>query len=85
MGTPAQVEALVALLTATHPDTPPSSWELLRTVMNDGMRSMDQRLEHYGPLELHRFSVKEANQRLATLVERGRWAHEIPGRRDLPE
>ena len=85
MGTPAQVETLIALLTTTHSDTSPSSWELLRTVMDDGLRSIDQRLQHYGPLEPHRFSVKEANQRLAQLVERGRCLHEISGGRDLRE
>lgn len=68
MGTPAQVESVISLMTAAHPDTPQSSWELLRDVMDDGMRSLDQRLEHYGPLEPHRFSVKEANQRLARLA-----------------
>ena len=73
MGTPAQVEAVIALLTAAHPDQPTRSWDLLREVMDDGLRSSDQRLEQYGPLEPHRFSLKEANQRLTTLVERGRY------------
>lgn len=83
MGTPAQVETLIALLTATHPETPASSWELLRTVMDEGIQSVDQRLEQYGPVEPHRFSVKEANHRLANLVERRRGIHEIPSGRDL--
>jgi hypothetical protein len=73
MGTPAQVEAVIAMLTAAHPDQPNSSWDLLREVMGDGLRSIDQRLEQYGPLEPHRFSLKEANQRLAKLIERGRY------------
>jgi len=73
MGTPAQVEAVIALLTAAHPDQPASSWDILREVMDDGLRSIDQRLEEYGPLEPHRFSLKEVNQRLATLAERGRY------------
>jgi Plasmid pRiA4b ORF-3-like protein len=73
MGTPAQVEAVIAMLTAAHPDQPSSSWDLLREVMDDGMRSIDQRLEQYGPLEPHRFRLKEANQRLAKLAERGRY------------
>ena len=30
MGTPAQVEAVIALLTAAHPDQPTSSWDILR-------------------------------------------------------
>lgn len=73
MGTPAQVEAVIALLTATRPDQPASSWDILREVMDNGMRSIDQRLEQYGPLEPNRFSLKEANQRLAKLMERGRY------------
>jgi Plasmid pRiA4b ORF-3-like protein len=73
MGTAAQVETVIAMLTAAHPDQPPSSWDLLREVMADGMRSIDQRLEQYGPLEPHRFSLKEANQRLVTRIERGRY------------
>jgi hypothetical protein len=73
MGTPAQVEAVIAMLTAAHPDRPPSTWNILREVMDDGLPSIDQRLEQCGPLEPNRFSLKEANQRLAKLVERGRY------------
>ena len=73
MGTPAQVEAVIAMLTAAHPDQPASSWDLQREVMDDGIGSIDQRLEQYGPLEPNRFSIKEANQRLAKLRERGRY------------
>ena len=73
MGTPAQVEAVIAMLTAAHPDQPASSWDILRGVMDDGLPSIDQRLEHYGPSEPNRFSLKEANQRLVELVERGRY------------
>jgi Plasmid pRiA4b ORF-3-like protein len=73
MGTPAQVEAVIAMLTAAHPDQPASSWGILREVMDDGLRSIDRRLEQYGPLEPNRFSLKEANQRLAELMERGRY------------
>jgi hypothetical protein len=72
MGTPAQVEMVIAMLTAAHPDQPNSNWDLLREVMKDGLQSIDQRLEQYGPLEPNRFSLKEANQRLAKLIERGR-------------
>ena len=73
MGTPAQVEEVIAMLTAAHPDQPASSWDILRGVMDDGLQSLDQRLEQYGPLEPNRFSLKEANQRLVELVERGRY------------
>ena len=51
---------------------PASSWDVLREVMDDGLRSINQRLERYGPLEPHRFSLKEVNPRLAKLAERGR-------------
>ena len=73
MGTPAQVEAVIAMLTAAHPDQAANSWDILREVMDDGLRSIDQRLEEYGPLEPNRFSLKEANHRLAKLAERGRY------------
>lgn len=73
MGAPAHVEAVIAMLTAAHPDQAASSWDILRDAMPDCMRSIDQRLEEYGPLEPNRFSLKEANQRLAKLAERGRY------------
>ena len=73
MGTPAQVEAVIAMLTEARPDQPTSSWDLLRQVMDDGLKSIVQRLEEYGPLEPNRFSLKEANQRLAKRMERGRY------------
>jgi hypothetical protein len=67
------VEAVIAMLTAAHPDRTPSTWDILRGVMDDGLRSIDHRLEEYGLLEPNRFSLKEANQRLAKLMERGRY------------
>ena len=73
MGTPAQAEAVITLLTAAHPDQPASSWDILREVTDDGLQNIDQRLEQCGPLEPNRFSLKEANQRLVELVERGRY------------
>lgn len=73
MGTPAQVEAVVAMLTDAHPDQPPSTWDILHEVVRDGMQSIDRRLENFGPLDPSRFSLKEANQRLATLMHLGRY------------
>ncbi|MGH9433053.1 MAG: IS1096 element passenger TnpR family protein [Terriglobia bacterium] len=72
LGTPAQVEAVMAMLRAAHPDQPTSTWDILREVMGDDLRSIHQRLEQYRPSEPNRFSLKEANQRLAKLMERGR-------------
>ena len=84
MGTAAQVEAAIAILTEAEPDAAPDTWDILRSAVGDGMRSIDQRLEQYGPLEPHHFSLKDANQRLVKLMERGRY-HEIPGRGNLRE
>ena len=71
---PAQIEAAIRALTAAHPDGPVSTWELLRSVVADSAKSLDQRLEQSGRLEPERFSLKEANQRLAKLVESRRFA-----------
>jgi hypothetical protein len=73
MATPAQVEAVIAMLTSENPDRPSGSWDILREAMDDGLRSIDQRLENYGPLEPNRFDLKEANQRLVNLMERGNY------------
>lgn len=73
MATPAQVETVIAMLTEANPDRTSGTWDILREAMDDGLRSIDQRLEQYGPLEPNHFSLKEANQRLAKLMERGRY------------
>jgi hypothetical protein len=73
MCTPAQVEMVIGMLSAADPDQPTDTWDLLRQTVDKGYKSIDQRLEQYGPLEPQRFSLKEANQGLAKLVERGRF------------
>ena len=40
----AEVETVIGLLTAAHPDQPVTSFELLRTVVADGCRSLDRLL-----------------------------------------
>jgi hypothetical protein len=69
---PASVEATIQMLASTHPDQPTRTWDLLRETLDEGWRSIDRRLEQYGPLEPNRFSLKEANERLSVLVEGGR-------------
>ena len=71
---PAQVETTIGVLTAAHPDRPASTWELLRRVLADDAESLDRRLERSGRLEPERFSLKEANERLAKLLEYRRFA-----------
>ena len=66
---PAQVETTIGVLTAAQPDSPASTWDLLRSALADGARSLDRRLEQSGRLEPERFSLKEANERLAKLLQ----------------
>jgi Plasmid pRiA4b ORF-3-like protein len=70
---PASVEGTIQMLASTHPDQPPRTWDLLRETLGEGWRSIERRLEQYGPLEPNRFSLKEANERLSVLVEGERW------------
>lgn len=73
MGSPAQVEAVIAMLTAAHPDQPASNWDILRQVMDDGFEEHWPAAGTVRALGPNRFSLKEANQRLAKLMERGRY------------
>jgi hypothetical protein len=69
---PALVEAMIQVLSATHPEQPASTWSLLRDAVREGWQNVDRRLLEHGPLEPSRFSLQEANERLATLSRRGR-------------
>jgi hypothetical protein len=71
---PAQVETAIGVLAAAHPDRPASTWELLRSVLTDGGESLDRRLEQSGRLEPEKFSLREANERLAKLLQYRRFA-----------
>lgn len=70
----AQVETAIGVLAAAHPDRPASTWELRRSVLADSAESLDRRLEQSGRLEPERFNLKEANARLAKLLEYRRFA-----------
>ena len=69
---PALVEATIQLLSATDPEQPASTWNLLRDAVREGWQNVDRRLLKHGPLEPGRFSLQEANERLATLFRHGR-------------
>jgi hypothetical protein len=71
---PAETEAVISMLTAAHPDGPASSWDLLRDVIAKSGVSLDRRLEESGPLTPERFSLLEANERLAKLLQYRRFA-----------
>ena len=61
---PAEIETVIGLLAATHPDRPASTWQLLRSALDEGCRNLDRRLEQSGPLAPERFSLREVNARL---------------------
>ena len=73
---PTMVETGIQLLAKACPDQPSQTWDLLRTAMDEGLRSIDQRLEESGPLQPDRFSLQEANERLRKLTQSRRefWA-----------
>jgi hypothetical protein len=73
MSDPVLREAGIQILAEAHPDQPPGTWNLLRTALDDGFRSIDQRLKAVGPLQPDRFSLQEANERLDALTQRRRF------------
>jgi len=80
MVTPAQVEAVIAMLSAAHPNRSLSTWDILREVMDDGLRSLDQRLEQSGPLEPNpgRFAIVDSE------TDTGRRHAPARGQRTIP-
>ena len=73
MCTPVQMEAVLGMLAASNPEAPPETWRCYREMLQEGLVSMDRRLQEYGPLEPERFSLEEAHQRLAQREELVRW------------
>jgi hypothetical protein len=73
MCTPVQMEAVIGMLAASDPEAPASNWQTLREALHDGFESIDRRLQEDGPLEPERFSLEEANQRLAQRRDRMRF------------
>jgi hypothetical protein len=66
-------EATIQLLSATHPEEPARTWSLLRDAVREGWQNVDRRLLEHGPLEPSRFSLQEANERLARLSRGRTW------------
>ena len=73
MCTPVQMEAVIAMLAASDPEASPETWRSYREMLNEGFASIDRRLEEHGPLEPERFSLEEANHRLARREDLMRW------------
>src|SRR6266478_4783089 len=73
------------MLAEACPGQSARTWDLLRTVLDEGFQSIDRRLQELGPLQPDRFSLKEANARLSELALAGGCGHEGPGGGRLPK
>jgi hypothetical protein len=71
---PAEIESVIGMLAAAHPDQPASTWDVLRSALDEGCQSIDQRLEQSGPLAPERFSLREVNERLDQRLKPRRFA-----------
>jgi hypothetical protein len=72
MSDPGLLETGVQIVAAACPHQPASTWDLLRTALDEGFRRIDRRLKECGPLEPNRFRLTEAAARLAELTQRRR-------------
>ena len=68
---PDEISASIEMLSAAYPDEANINWQLLEETVRDGWKSVEKRLERSGPLTPMRFSLKETNERLALLMQRG--------------
>ena len=72
MSDPLRLEAGVQTLAEGCPGQSARTWDLLRTVLDEGFHSIDRRLLELGPLQPDWFSLKETNARLSELAQRWR-------------
>src|ERR1700732_3803132 len=72
MSDPVPLETGVQMLADACPGQSARTWDLLRTVLHEGLQNIDLRLHELGPLQPDRFSLKEANARLSELAQRWR-------------
>ena len=69
MSDPVQLEAGIQLMAEAYPNQPVGTWDLLRSVLNEGFENIDRRLKELGPVEPDRFSLPETNARLNALAQ----------------
>ena len=62
---PALRKAGIQMLAESCPDEPGGTWDLLRSVLTEGLGSIDRRLKESGLLQPERFDLVETNERLA--------------------
>jgi hypothetical protein len=70
---PTTIAASVKLLAQVYSDELDIDWQFLEETLTMGWQSVEERLERMGPLTPTRFSRKEANERLASLMQQRRW------------
>ena len=73
LSNPVLIEAGIQVLANACPDESSQTWDRLRTALDEGFQSIDERLKNLGPLQPDRFSLNEVNTRLTTWIENGRW------------
>ena len=73
MSDPVRLEAGIQMMAAACPDQSSGTWDSLRTALDEGFKSIDQRLKELGPVQPDRFSLAEANERMSALMQRGRF------------
>jgi hypothetical protein len=70
---PVTIAASVKLLAQVYGDEHDINWQFLEEAVTMGWKSVEERLEWTGPLTPTRFSRKEANERLTSLMQQRRW------------
>jgi hypothetical protein len=73
MSDPLLLEAGIELFAEACPEQSPEIWDLLRSTLDAGFRSIDRRLKECGPLQPERFNLKDADERLSALQQHGRF------------
>jgi hypothetical protein len=73
MSDPATIAASMKVLAQVYKDEPDIDWPLVEEAVTTGWQSVEERLTRSGPLTPTRFSHKEANERLAALMQQRRW------------
>jgi hypothetical protein len=69
MSDPVLLEAGIEMFAEACPDQPPATWDLFRSALDEGFRSLDRRLKECGPLQPERFSLREVDERLGKLQQ----------------
>jgi hypothetical protein len=70
---PATISASMKLLSQVYRDESNIDWRFFEEVVTTDWKSVEERLARTGPLTPTRFSRKEANERLASLMQQRRW------------